>query len=46
MEDLRKTNPNIKYEDILKRGLLKPLKDVLINYKDGKHYINTFLPLI
>lgn len=46
IEELRKTNPNVKFEDINRKTKEKKLKPVLLRYEDGHDYCDTFLPLI
>lgn len=46
IETLRKTNPDVKFEDINLKTKEKKLKPVLVSYQDGREYCDTFLPLI
>jgi regulator of nonsense transcripts 1 len=46
LEEARKTNPDVKLEDLRKPGKEKALKSVSTKYEDGKDYCETFLPLI
>lgn len=46
LEEIRKTNPEAKLEDLEKPGVKKVLSDVLLTYENGRQYCNVFLPLI
>jgi regulator of nonsense transcripts 1 len=46
IEELRKENPDVKFEDIMDKPKEKKLKEVLLRYRDGDEYLDVFLPLI
>ena len=46
LEEMRKSNPNVKFEDLNQNGKKKKLREVLLRYEDGYEYLDVFLPLI
>jgi len=46
MEEMRKNNPEVKFEDLNQNGKKKKLREVLLRYEDGYEYLDVFLPLI
>jgi len=46
LEELRKSNPEAKLEDLDKPGMKKVLREVLLKYENGREYCDVFLPLI
>jgi regulator of nonsense transcripts 1 len=47
LEEQRKTNPKIKFEEITKKDMQqKILKEVQLTYVDSRHYLSVFKPLI
>ena len=46
LEEMRKSNPDAKIEDLDKPELKNHLKEVLLCYDNGRQYYDIFLPLI
>lgn len=46
LEEMRKNNPDVKFEDLNQNGKKKKLREVLLKYEDGYEYLDVFLPLI
>lgn len=46
LEEMRKNNPEVKFEDLNQNGKKKKLREVLLRYEDGYEYLDVFLPLI
>jgi regulator of nonsense transcripts 1 len=46
LEEMRKNNPNVKFEDLNQIPKKKRLREVLVKYEDGYEYLDVFLPLI
>lgn len=46
LEEMRKNNPNVKFEDLNQVPKKKRLREVLLKYEDGYEYLDVFLPLI
>ena len=46
LEEMRKNNPDVKFENLNQNGKKKKLREVLLKYEDGYEYLDVFLPLI
>ena len=46
LEEVRKSNPDAKFEEINQTIVKKNIKDVILRYEDGQHYCSIFMPLI
>lgn len=46
LEEAWKTNPKLKYNDILKKRVVKKLRPVLLKYRSGRQYKTVFESLL